>query len=407
MRNKTSVKLTEHYCRNASQTKITQDVASQVRLNVRAGKTKTSKWWDMRLSYNGKQVNPTLGHYPAMSLAEARFEAGRRKELARQGRDPRLAKPDTPGALTFEDCLSGFLADNPGPAADPQWEQHARDYILPMLGYRPVEEISLEDVLEVLRPIWTTKNETARRTQSKIKRILAWAIAHQHRGPYNPGFWSGNLSAVLPAKKEVRHQSAVPIEDAPRFWADLATRRGVGVDALAFLVLTGQRTANVLHAKTEEFRFHRDGTGRWDIPGVAMKTRKPHTLPLQRQAVELVKRQPSFGSGGLVFVMASKSLSYNTMRQQMLKMSAADQRRGGAGYMDGEHVDRHAVPHGWRSTFRSWGANKGIEREALEKQLAHDIGSAVERAYQRADMIDRRLAIMEQWTAFLEDQDDG
>ncbi len=304
--------------------------------------------------------------------------------------------------VTFADCLAGFLADNPKTAVDPQWVQHCRDYILPAIGGTPIADITLEHILAVLRPIWTTKNETARRTQSKMKRVLAWAVAHRLREPYNPATWDGNLSAVLPAKGAVtivRHQSAVRIEDAPRFWGALRKRRGVGVDALAFLILTVQRTANVLYADWQQFAFNDAGGGRWDIPGAAMKAGKPHSVPLQASAVDILKHQPDFGAAsGLVFHINGKPLSANTMRMQMIKMSRAD----ATGFMDGEHRDRHAVPHGWRSTFRSWAANRGIEREAAEKHLAHDLGSAVEMAYQRADMIERRAAIMDEWYSYLE-----
>jgi hypothetical protein len=118
--------------------------------------------------------------------------------------------PGEAAPLTFSDCLSGFLADNQKATADPQWAQHNRDYILPAIGDCPVADVGLENVLAVLRPIWTTKNETARRTQSKMKRVLAWAIAHRLRDPYNPAGWDA-LSATLPAKADVvrvRHQSA-------------------------------------------------------------------------------------------------------------------------------------------------------------------------------------------------------
>jgi integrase len=395
-------KLSHNFCRNVTEPGIYADTASPVRLVVRAGKRATTKTWDCRLTFDGKRTAPTIGRFPDMPLEEARLEANARKALARQGADPKQANQPDVKLHTFADCLTAFLADNPKAAADPQWSQHCRDYISPAIGDIPVADIALEHVLSVLRPIWTAKNETARRTQSKMKRVLGWAIAHRLREPYNPAVWDTNLSAVLPSKNEVvrvRHQSAVQIEDAPRFWSDLLNRRGAGVDALAFLILTVQRTSNILGARWEEISLHDDGKGRWNIPGSAMKNGKAHSVPLQPAAVAILRRQPGFdGGGGLVFHISRKGLSSNTLRQQMLKMSARDL----TGFMDAEHSDRHAVPHGWRSTFRSWGANRGIEREALEKQLAHDIGSAVERAYQRADMIDRRLAIMEQWTAFLE-----
>jgi integrase len=397
----TARKLTHHFCRNVTEPGIFADTASPARLVVRSGKRGVSKSWDCRVTFAGKRTTPTIGRFPDMSLEDARTEANARKAMARDGMDPKQTRQAEAAPVTLADCLAGFLADNPKSAADPQWAQHTRDYILPVIGDCPVADIGLENVLAVLRPIWTVKNETARRTQSKIKRVLAWAIAHRLRDPYNPASWDA-LSAILPAKADVvrvRHQSAVRIEDAPRFWTELGKRRGVGVDALAFLILTVQRTANVLNADWGQFTFNANDHGRWAIPGARMKAGKAHSVPLQPAAVQILRRQPAFGSAsGLVFEIRGKTLSTNTLRQQMLKMSLADPQS----YMDGEHRDRHAVPHGWRSTFRSWAVNRGIEREAAEKQLAHDLGSAVEQAYQRADMLERRAAIMNEWHSFLE-----
>ncbi len=393
----TARKLTHNFCRSVSEAGIYADLASPVRLVVRAGKRGIAKTWDCRLTYAGKRVTPTLGRWPDMGLEDARAEASKRKALARDGVNPKTA-PKTEQA-TFADCLQGFWRDNPKTAADPQWVQHCRDHILPVIGDTPVADIALDHVLAVLRPIWLTKNETARRAQSKMRRVIAWACVHRLREPYNPAVWDGNLEAVLPAKNDVatvRHQSAVQIHDAPRFWAALSKRRGVGADALAFLVLTVQQSGNILNADWSQITVNEAGGGRWDIPAGLMKAGKPHSVPLQAAAVDILKRQPGYGSAaGLVFTAKGERISEHAMRLEMRRVSLAD----AAGFWDG---DRHATPHGWRSTFRSWAANRGIEREAAEKQLAHDLGSAVEMAYQRADMIERRAAIMNEWHAFLE-----
>lgn len=393
----TARKLTHNFCRNVNEPGIYADLASPVRLVVRAGKRGITKSWDTRLTFAGKRVTPTLGRWPDMGLQDARAEASRRKAMARGGENPKTA-PKTKQA-TFADCLQGFWRDNPKTGADRQWVQHCRDHILPVIGAVPVADITLDHVLAVLRPIWLAKNETARRVQSKMKRVLAWASVHRLREPHNPAAWDGNLSAVLPAKADVvtvRHQSAVQIADAPRFWCALSKRRGVAADALAFLVLTVQRTGTVLGADWSQITISSDGSGRWDIPAGQMKAGKPHSVPLQRVAVDILKRQPGYGSAsGPVFTAKGERISEHALRPEMRRISLAD----ASGFLDG---DRHATPHGWRSTFRSWAANRGIEREAAEKQLAHDLGSVVEMAYMRADMIKRRATIMNEWHAFLE-----
>jgi integrase len=123
----------------------------------------------------------------------------------------------------------------------------------------------------------------------------------------------------------------------------------------------------------------------WVIPAARMKAGKEHRVPLSVGAMELLKAIPRvkpMRSG--IPIAARRPLSDMTLAAVLRRM------------------DVPAVPHGFRSTFRDWAAERTTyPRELAEMALAHAIESKVEAAYRRGDMLERRRAMMREWAEFL------
>jgi hypothetical protein len=137
-----------------------------------------------------------------------------------------------------------------------------------VIGKTRVDEITVEDVLKVLKPIWTEKPETASRLRGRIEKVLGWATAMKYRSGENPAALTGALQHLLPATSSIQtveHHKAVPYNDVPEVMSDLRKADGIGAKAPMFTVLTVSRTGETLGAKPEDVhlvRVYHDGNRR-------------------------------------------------------------------------------------------------------------------------------------------------
>lgn len=267
----------------------------------------------------------------------------------------------------------------------------------------------------MLEPIWMTKTETAKRLRGRIENVLSWATVAGHRMGDNPARWKGNLSEILPKPSKVTkssNQPALAQADVARWWAELATRGGIAPRALEFLTLTAARSGEVRGMTWEEIDFGIAATlatsatqAVWNIPASRMKNGRPHRVPLTTTAVDLLQNLPRLdGSPYVFFAPKGGMLSDMSVSAVMRRMQATQEKEGNPGYLD-PITKRPAVPHGLRSSFRQWAAERGYPRDMADMALAHFIGSDVERAYQRSDMLDRRRDMMAAWARFLQGDD--
>jgi len=390
-----------------------------------------SRFWVQRILINGRRRDIGLGGYPMVSLAEARELAMTNKQAVRRGEDPLAEKRKAKSSVTFkgaaEHYLETKLAGFRNPKHRAQWGSTLRTYAYPALGHLDVDTIEPSDVLRAIQPIWETKTETASRLRGRIEAVLSWAAVAGHRKGDNPARWQGNLSEMLPSPsklKKVRPRPAVAQGDVARWFDALSTREGFGARALEFAALTGGRSEEVREMSWWEVHLAKpDGTlepletettlgdktsaGAWNgtvwvLSAERMKAEREHRVPLSAAAVNLLQTLPRMTGTNLVFPSGKFTpLSENTMNNVMKRMHAADLEADGKGFFDPQ-TRRPAVPHGLRSTFRDWGAERGIDRDLMEISLAHAAGSDVERAYRRSDMIERRRAVMQDWANFLQ-----
>ncbi len=356
-----------------------------------------SRSWVLRVKVGDKRRDMGLGAYPGVTLAQARDKARQARELIEQGHDPILERERAQSqlraaqasAVTFEEAANAFInakaAEWSNVKHGAQWKATLETYAFPILGKLHVADVEQVHVLQVLEPIWATKTETATRLRGRIENVLDWAKARGHRTGENPARWRGHLDKLLakPTKiAKVEHHPAVPVDDAPAFYASLQERDGLAARALEFAMLTAARSGEVRGATWAEIDLEK---GIWVIPAERMKAKVEHRVPLAGRALELLKALVRVEGCDYVFPAARGG--------QLSDMAlTAVMRRMGLDY----------VPHGLRSTFRDWAAEKtNFPRDLAEKALAHVLSNAVEAAYQRSDMLERRREMMASWEGFL------
>ncbi len=375
-----------------------------------------ARQWVQRITIRGKRCELGLGSPPAIPLATARKLALENRGKAMMGGDPIQERHDARAGLTFEAAVERYLAakldEFRNEKHKAQWRSTLDTYARPALGPKLVAEITLQDVLRVLEPIWQSKTETASRLRGRIEAVLSWATVAGHRAGDNPARWKGNLSEVLPKPSKVakkKNYPAVALPDAPRWWAELAQREGMGARALEFLTLTAARSGEVRGMTWEEIDFGRwdetsaatlATTATWTIPASRMKAERAHRVPLTEEAVAILQSLPRTNSPYVFNAPLGGQLSDMTVSAVMRRMQEAEVKAGRAGFLD-QVNKRPAVPHGLRSTFRQWAAEQGFPRDIAELALAHRVGDETERAYQRSDMLERRRDMMAAWAAFL------
>lgn len=357
-----------------------------------------AKSWILRAMVGGKRRRMGLGSYPSVSLSRAREKAREAQALIDQGIDPILERVRAHSSLRalqargiqFDVACKAYLEARSEEWRNlkhrQQWENTLSTYASPVMGALLVEDIEKEHVLAVLRPIWKTKTETATRVRGRIEAVLDWATANGHRDGLNPARWKGHLSELLPRPNKltrVEHHPALPISQLGNFLASLRQRDGISARALEFAILTAARSGEVRGATWDEFDLE---AALWKVPASRMKAGKEHRVPLSPQAIALLSALPRAKDSILVFPAPRAGMLSD------MSLTAVTRRMGVS-----------AVPHGFRSTFRDWAAERTTyPSDMAEMALAHAISNKVEAAYRRGDMFERRRQMMCDWAAFLD-----
>jgi integrase len=273
-----------------------------------------------------------------------------------------------------------------------QWTSTLLTYADPILGCLDVNAIDTRHVLSVLRPIWTSKPETASRLRQRIEAVLDYASAQGLRDGPNPSRWRGHLQNLLPkpsAVRRVQHHPALDWRDVPAFMADLRYREGISARVLEFVVLTTARSVEVRDMRWAEIDFR---SHIWTVPAGRMKAGKEHRVPLTARAKEILG-EPGHPDA-LVFPAPTgpdRSLSDMALMAVLKRMR------------------REAITvHGFRSTFRDWaGETTSFPREVIEAALAHRLKDKTEAAYARGDLFEKRRKLMDAWSTFIAGSDQG
>jgi len=266
-----------------------------------------------------------------------------------------------------------------------QWKTTLRIYAAPIWN-KPVAQIETSDILEILRPVWNTKNETASRVRGRIERVSDAAAANNLRSGNNPARWRGNLSTWLGNRpKRTKHHTALPYTEVPAFVAELGKQQGVSALALLFTIFTAARTTESLQALKTEFRL---AERVWIVPPERMKGERQHRVPLSDAAMGIVEQAMQLSSGPYLFPGQRSGRPLSNMAMVMLL------RRMGRD---------NVTVHGFRSSFRDWaGDETHFPREVAEAALAHVVGDEAEQAYRRGDALAKRRALMQAWADYID-----
>jgi integrase len=349
-----------------------------------------SRKWILRFTWRGRAKEMGLGSASGVTLADAREKAADARRKIAQGYNPIEERKRDHGIPTFgemadtvrEALASGFRNEK----HKAQWKMTLATYAAPLRS-KPVDTITTADVLSVLKPIWTTKSETASRLRGRIEKVLDAAKAKGFRDADNPARWRGHLDHLLPKRPKLQrgHHPAMPYEEVAAFIGRLRESKSLAGQALELCILTAARSGEVLALRWSEVDLDKK---LWTVPANRMKAGREHRVPLSSRAVSILRELYKNRLGDFVFPgqVRNKPLSNMAMEMVLRRMKL-----------------ENVTIHGFRSSFRDWGGNvSSFPREVVETALAHVIGDKAEQAYRRSDALEKRRKLMEAWASYCE-----
>jgi integrase len=363
--------------------------------------TGKSRTWSFRFNspVTGKRREMGLGPARDVTLAGAREQASTARRLVRQGIDPieqrRVEKVEQArqNGLTFKAVAERYIEDQKAGWRGSQsafvWTSSLARLAYPTIGEKAVGDLVTDDIVSILRPIWTTRTETADRLRGRIERVLDYARTQGWREGENPARWRGHLAHILPKPStvaQVEHHAAIPYRTIAPVMAALARSGGMGAMAVRFACLTAARSGEVRGATWSEMDL---AAKVWTVPAERMKTKRAHRVPLSEPALEILNTLKPLTAGKEAHVFPG-----GRPRQGLTDVALSKALHLAAGTKD-------VTVHGLRSTFRDWTAEATeYPRDVAEMALAHSIGDKVEAAYRRGDLFEKRRAMMEEWGRF-------
>ena len=364
-----------------------------------------AKSWLYRATIAGKVRDVGLGSAlpGAITLAQARELARDKAREAASGAVPvsdrtkrakeaKAAQSEQSKAKTFKQVAEGYIdlkeSGWRNAKHKAQWRSTLETYAYPEFGNLPVADVTTDHVMDVLRPIWSSKPETASRLRGRIENVMDAAKVQGLRSGENPARWRGHLDFLLPKPNKLArgHHASLPYAELHAFMADLKGREALAAKALQFAILTATRSGEVLGASWAEIDL--DGAI-WTIPADRMKAAKEHRVPLSARAVEILKEVQGLNTSGL-------------KEATVFPGNSGGQLSGMAMAMLLRRMERPNITvHGFRSTFREWaGETTAYAREVVEHALAHQLADKAEAAYQRGSLFPKRVKLMQAWADY-------
>ncbi|MCB1521089.1 MAG: tyrosine-type recombinase/integrase [Hyphomicrobiaceae bacterium] len=347
--------------------------------------------WVLRIMIDGRRREMGLGPWPDISLADARNRASDARRTVREGVDP-IAERETQrkrtARLTVADaidkCFSARQAQLKGDGKAGRWLSPLQTHVIPAIGELAIEDVDQHTLKDALAPIWHTTPESARKALNRISLTLKHAAALG---------LTVDLQATMKARAllgKQRHQAqhipSMAYQDAPSFYRSLGDKPQMTCLALRFLMLTVARTGEIRFALVSDIQ---DDV--LIVPAARTKTGAEHRIPLSDEALRVLAAVRRRSGQTLLFPSPTgKPMSDATI----------------ARYMERAGLD--ARPHGFRATFRTWAEEQtDASYEVKETILGHKVGSTVERAYQRSDLLVKRRVLLERWAEYLLGAPDG
>jgi len=371
-------------------------------LYLQVAKGLTKSWlFRFKSPVTHKQREMGLGSLVLVSLAQARDLAIECRRQLLIGKDPLNERRKTISLIlsqqarmiTFKDaaekCIASKRPEWKNVKHSQQWTNTLATYAYPVFGELLISELDTDLILKAIEPIWIQKAETASRVRQLIETVWDWSKARKYVEGDNPARMRGHLDKILAktAKvKRVKHHGAVPYKQINAFIKKLLIFKGNSTLALEFIILTAGRTGEVRGAKWQEIDL---STKVWTIPAQRMKAAKEHRVPLSNRALAILLLIKSNREPDEFIFQGSKigsGLSDGAMLSLMKKINFGPY-----------------TPHGFRSSFRDWAADKAytFQNETIELALAHSIKNKTEAAYRRGDQLERRRLLMDDWAKYI------
>lgn len=356
-----------------------------------------SRSWLMRWEAQGKANWMGLGAYEDVPQERAEELVAKYRAVVRAGGDARLARdedrvaagepvrhsPSAKRAMTFRDAARAYMAEFDATWSEAhaaQWRQTLRDYAWPLIGDLPLRQVGVDEVVQVMEPLWRSKHTTAVKMRTRIRLILDWAEAMGWRTGDNPANSKAVDIRLGAASHAVRHREAIPYQQMPSLYQALVEVGKVRADVTRFMILTAVRASEAIGARWEEMNLEQRV---WTIPAARMKATRDHRVPLSTQAMELLERR---AGSGLVFPSDRGGPMHRSVPKALI------QRLRGT----------RETAHGCRSSFVEWCDEEAhVDMLVRELCLAHKVGDATVAAYARSDLLARRARVMQDWADFL------
>jgi integrase len=365
-------------------------------------RSKNSRQWIFRYKRLGKVTEISIGPTLTRDITEARDMADAMRKAIRDGIDPAsiVRKLDPGDRMTFKTYAERIDQHRrptlkPGRHVD-KFANSLRDYVYPFIGDKQPGDISYQDIENILKqpvevkgkegkhPFWNAKHETARRVRRRIEAVLDYGDRVEGRDRRNPAAWRGGLEhSQLGRPTKVTHHPSLCYSEIPKLMAELRDKNAMSALCLQFIILTSCRSGEARGATWGEIDLNERT---WTLPPDRTKMGREWRVPLSAAVVKILKAVQKLRKGpeSLVFpgpldrpltdVAVSKALK--TLRPAV-------------------------TVHGFRSSFRTWGAEKGTySNEVLEYALSHVDRNAVRAAYQRSDLFGERAKLARDWGVF-------
>ena len=356
-----------------------------------------SRQWRFAYRFGGKQKALAIGPYPTVGLADAREIQRTAKQHLAKGLDPSFVKRETKtkqaaDALTFRAIAKEFeeKARREGRAAS---TMSKLTWLLRLansdIGSRPIVDITPAEILVPLRRVEAKGHyETARRLRSTIGTIFRYAVATA-RAENDP---TASLQGALTAPKVTPRAAITDPAELGAFLRAIDTYDGqpttkTGLMLMAYLF---PRPGELRQAEWCEFDLEK---AIWSIPAERMKMRRPHRVPLAKQAISYLKALKPLTEGSDLVLPSIRS---NSRPMSNAGMTAALRHMG--------YPREKVVPHGFRATASTLLNESGKwHPDAIERQLAHIEANEVRRAYARSEHWDERVEMMSWWAGYLDE----
>lgn len=317
--------------------------------------TSHGRYWDARITVDGKRSWKSVGDAANMSVVIARKLASAQAEKVPTNRTRTVR-------AVWAEYIDRHSDSWKSPIHLRQWNQTGDDYVLPAIGDRRIDELRPEHIANVLTDLWRTKHETARRIRGRIQLVIDYEFARIGLMLANPADLRF-IKPLLPKVKQSEDHHAAPTMDELRKLYQ-ALGDDVSHRCLRWTILTACRTTEARFARSSEV-----ADGIWTVPASRMKAGREHKT--------LAPWEPD--EKGLLFAINGEPLSLNGMRGILVKRNLP------------------FTVHGIRSTFSDWAATNGYDSRLIEAQLAHADKDKVRAAYQRSDLLKQRVAMMQMW----------